>query len=468
MTGPSDHSHSSWRLLALAMTMLLPSLGTSIANVALPSLETAFAAPFGQVQWVILSYLLAVTTLIVGVGRLGDLIGRRQLLLGGIGIFALASAGAALAPGLWVLIAARTIQGLGAAIMMALTVASVNDVVPKERTGSAIGLLGTVSAIGTALGPSLGGALLSWASWPAVFAVMAGAGLVTFLVGLRLLPASPASEQKPISFDFPGMMLLALSLGGYALSTTLGGAHPGPLNAGLAGLSVVGITAFVIVENRTADPLVRIELLLERGLGASLVSLGLVSAIMMTTLVVGPFYLSDALGLGPVQTGLVMSIGPGIAALVGLPAGRLVDSFGSAKVMVLGLTGVIAGTALMTVLPSWFGVAGYVGGLALITAGYALFQAANNTGVMAGATKDERGLTSALLGLSRNLGLITGASAMGAVFALSRQGFATFGLAPGSASGLQVTFALAAALALGAMSTTLWSSPHRSPRKATD
>ena len=460
MKGPSDHSRFSWRLLALAMAMLLPSLGTSIANVALPSLETAFAASFSQVQWVILSYLLAVTTLIVGVGRLGDLVGRRQLLLGGIGIFALASAAAALAPSLWVLVAARAIQGLGAAIMMALTVASVSDVVPQERTGSAIGLLGTVSAVGTALGPSLGGALLSWASWPAVFAVMAGAGLVTFLVGLRMLPASPASEQKPTSFDFPGMMLLALSLGAYALSTTLGGGHPGPLNAGLAALSVVGVTAFVIVENRTAEPLVRIELLRERGLGAGLVSLGLVSAIMMATLVVGPFYLSDALGLGPVQTGFVMSIGPGIAALIGLPAGRLVDSFGSSKVMVFGLGGVIAGTALMTVLPSWFGVAGYGGGLALTTAGYALFQAANNTGVMAAATKDQRGLASALLGLSRNLGLITGASAMGAVFALSRQGFAALGLVPGSGSGLQVTFALAAALALGAMSMTLWSLPR--------
>jgi MFS family permease len=457
MTGPSDRFRSSWRLLALAMAMLLPSLGTSIANVALPSLETAFVAPFGQVQWVVLSYLLAITTLIVGVGRLGDLVGRRQLLLGGIGIFALASVGATLATSLWMLVAARAIQGLGAAIMMALTVASVSDVVPKERTGSAIGLLGTVSAIGTALGPLLGGALLSWAGWQAVFAVMAGAGLVTFLVGLRMLPASKASEQKPMSFDFPGMMLLALSLGAYALSTTLGGGHPGPLNAGLAVLSVVGVTAFVIVENRTADPLVRIELLRERGLGACLVSLGLVSAIMMATLVVGPFYLSDALGLGPVQTGLVMSIGPGVAALIGLPAGHIVDSFGSSKIMVFGLGGVIAGTALMTVLPSWFGVAGYVGGLALTTAGYALFQAANNTSVMASASKDQRGLISALLGLSRNLGLITGASAMGAVFAVSRQGFATLGLAPGSGSGLQVTFALASALALGAMSMTLWS-----------
>jgi len=92
MTGKTDHGHYSWRLLPLALAMLLPSLGTSIANVALPSLESAFGAPFGEVQWVVLAYLLAVTTLIVGVGRLGDLVGRRPLLLGGVGFFALASA----------------------------------------------------------------------------------------------------------------------------------------------------------------------------------------------------------------------------------------------------------------------------------------------------------------------------------------------------------------------------------------
>jgi MFS family permease len=177
---------------------------------------------------------------------------------------------------------------------------------------------------------------------------------------------------------------------------------------------------------------------------------------MMTTLVVGPFYLSETLDLGPVEAGLVMSIGPGVAALVGLPAGRLVDARGSASVALLGVAGVVLGTGLMTVLPGCFGVAGYIGGLALITAGYGLFQAANNTSVMAGAEEDQRGLTSALLGLSRNLGLITGASAMGAVFALARRGFAPLGMLPGSGSGLQGTFLVATMLAVGAICIVLW------------
>ena len=153
--------------------MLLPSLGTSIANVALPTLAISFGATMAQVQWVVISYLLVVTSCIVGMGRLGDIIGRSRLLLTGMALFAAASAVSVLSPSLWILVTSRAVQGLGAAVMMALTIAMVGDMVPKERIGSAMGLLGTVSAVGTALGPSLGGVLIAAFGWPAVFAVLA-------------------------------------------------------------------------------------------------------------------------------------------------------------------------------------------------------------------------------------------------------------------------------------------------------
>jgi MFS family permease len=146
-----------WALVSLSLSMLLSSLGTSIANVGLPTLAEVFNASFQQVQWIVLAYLLAITTLVVSVGRLGDLIGRRRLLLSGIAVFTLASALCGLAPSLELLIGTRALQGLGAAVMMALTLAFVSETVSKEKTGSAMGLLGTMSAIGTALGPSLGG-----------------------------------------------------------------------------------------------------------------------------------------------------------------------------------------------------------------------------------------------------------------------------------------------------------------------
>src|SRR5262245_34619972 len=123
------------QLGALALTMLLPSLGTSIANVALPSLSQSFGADFAQVQWVVISYLLAVTTLIVGAGRLGDIFGRRRMLLAGIALFTIASLVCALAPSLMLLIAGRALQGAGAALMMSLAVALVGDAVANEQTG---------------------------------------------------------------------------------------------------------------------------------------------------------------------------------------------------------------------------------------------------------------------------------------------------------------------------------------------
>ena len=127
--------------------------------------------PSKTVQWIVLAYLLAITTLIVSVGRLGDITGRRRLLLAGIFVFTVASVLCGMAPTLWLLVAARAAQGLGAAVMMALTLAFVGETVPKEKTGSAMGLLGTMSAIGTALGPSLGGVLIAVLGWRAIFLV---------------------------------------------------------------------------------------------------------------------------------------------------------------------------------------------------------------------------------------------------------------------------------------------------------
>lgn len=439
-------------LAALSFAMLLPSLGTSIANVALPTLATVFQVPMANVQWVVIAYLLAVTTLIVSAGRLGDVLGRRRVLLFGIGLFAIASAGGALAQDLWLLVAFRAVQGLGAAMMMALTVASVSDMVPEDRTGSAMGLLGTVSAVGTALGPSLGGLLINSFGWPAVFGFMAAAGTGAFAFCHYAIPSDLTTRRNVVSnFDFLGMLLLTLSLGAYALASTLGVAASGLVSAGLVAVSLISLALFVAVERRAEKPLVQLTSLRNRALTAGLVSMGLISTVMMATLVVGPFYLTGVLGLDPVKTGLAMSVGPVVAALIGVPAGRLVEHFGETAVTIAGLIVATGGSVLMLLLPGAFGVAGYLGSLAMITAGYALFQAANNTTVMKTASAERRGVTSALLGLSRNLGLITGASAMGAVFAFGSMGGEILGLGTGGEAGLQATFAVATVLAGAAL-----------------
>ncbi|MGM9480180.1 MFS transporter [Roseateles sp. NT4] len=430
-------------LAALALCTLLPSLAVSSANVALPTLAAAFGAPFAAVQWVVLAYLLATTALIVGAGRLGDLVGRKRLLLAGIALFTTASTVCAMAPGLAWLIAARAVQGVGAAAMMALTLAFVGEAVPKARTGSAMGLLGTMSAVGTALGPSLGGLLIAGLGWRAIFAFNLPLGLLALLLVWRWLPADRRSAQAS-GFDLPGTALLAVALAAYALAMTL--------SLWLLVAAVVALLAFLHVETRAVSPLVRLDALREPPLAAALAANVVVAAVMMTTLVVGPFHLSRALGLSTASVGLLMSVGPVVSAFSGVPAGRLVDRFGARRASLFGLAGMLAGGLLLSLLPAGGGAAAYVGPLLLITPGYALFQAANNTAVMANVEAARRGVVSGLLNLSRNLGLVTGASLMAAVFAAAT-GTASLMTATAAAvaRGTQLSFGLSAVLLLVAL-----------------
>ncbi|MET0845204.1 MAG: MFS transporter [Pseudomonas sp.] len=445
----TPHSRSvRWALASLSLSMLMPSLDTSIANAGLPTLSQALDASFQEVQWVVLAYLLAITTLIVSVGRLGDLVGRRRLMLGGIAIFTLASLACGLAPSLWWLVAARAVQGLGAAIMLALTVALVGETVPKARTGSAMGLLGTMSAIGTTLGPSLGGVLISGFGWQAIFLVNLPLGILNGVLAYLYLPADrqmPKIERG--GFDVAGFLMLALTLGAYALAMTLGEGVWGSLNLALLLITVVGSGIFLYIEATVASPLIKLALLRDRGLSASLAMTMLVSTVMMATLVVGPFYLSGALGLNAALVGLVLSVGPLVAALAGVPAGRLVDRFGAQRMSVSGLVAMALGAGVMSVMPTRFGIIGYLAPIAVITASYALFQAANNTSLMTGVSQDQRGIIAGLLSLSRNLGLISGASVMGAVFALASSTLDVTSAAPQAlARGMAITFAVAAGL----------------------
>jgi MFS family permease len=182
-------------------------------------------------------------------------------------------------------------------------------------------------------------------------------------------------------------------------------------------------------------------------LRSGLATSALVSTVMMATLVVGPFYLSRALGLDAALVGLVVSVGPVVVALTGVPAGRMADRFGAQRVIIIGLVGIAAGSFMLALAPAALGIPGYVGPLVVITTGYALFQTANNTLVMADLRPDQRGAISGMLNLSRNLGLITGASVMGAVFAFASQATHISAAHPEAvAGGMRITFAVAGVL----------------------
>jgi EmrB/QacA subfamily drug resistance transporter len=433
-------------IAGLSITMLMPSLDTSIANASLPALAGAFGASFQQVQWIVLAYLLAVTTSVVGAGRLGDIVGRRRLLLAAIAVFTIASACCGLAPSLALLLIARGAQGVGAAAMVALAIALVADTVPKAQTGATMGLLGSMSAVGTALGPSLGGTLTATLGWPAIFLVNVPIGVLAFELIRRNVTGGDERSPDQI-FDVSGTALLAVAVGAIALAMTRAPGSNPQLGVALIVTALVALAAFYVVESRSANPIVPFAAMRQGGVRAGLAGSLLVSSVMMTTLVIGPFYLTRALGMTTLSAGFVLSIGPLISALSGLPAGRFVDRIGAHRMMIAGLAGISTGAALLALLPSSIGIAGYAGPIALMTSSYATFQAANNTAIMSSIGAGDRGSVAGLLSLSRNLGLSAGAAIMGAIFARAVGSSDLILAAPDAiAGGMRVTFGIAASV----------------------
>jgi MFS family permease len=371
----------------LILAMLLASLGASIVNVALPTLANALSASFADAQTVVSAYLITLTATVVISGRLGDRFGSRRMLLLGLAVYFAGSLGGGVAPDLPWLIAARALQGTGGAFLMTLSLALARQTAKETQIGRMMGLMGTASAVGTVIGPSLGGLLLPAFGWRAVFWAQAPLAAVAF--GFAFL-ALPKEAQK---------------------------------------VKVVAATP---------------RLALSTGLAINLLANLLVAAVMMTTLVVGPFYLRLALGLQERMTGLIMAIGPVISIFSGIPSGRLVDAHGSHRVLGFGLSLMAVGSLLLALLPNMIGALGYVMAILVLTPGYQLFQAANNTAAMADARADQRGAVSGLLSLSRNLGLLGGASIMGMVFTLGVGTSDLAHVAPASiADGIRVTFLLA-------------------------
>lgn len=439
-------------IASLALTMLLASLGVSIPNIALPSISKHFGAVFSQTQLIIVGYLLAVTVLIVAAGKIGDIFGRKRIFLVGIGLFSVAAIASGLSQSLWMIIFARIIQGLGAAILMSMSIALISDSVKKEKIGSAMGLMGTMSAVGTASGPSLGGFLINTFGWRSVFVLMATIGVLSFFMAKRFVNAE---KEKNIfvesKIDFFGMFVLGIALTSYSVGVTLNGGHFTATNWALILVAVFSIFTFVKIEKGLQNPLLHLDLFswaLSSNLGMNII----VSTVMMSTLIVGPFYLSKGLELSPLIVGSVMSVGPLLSMITGIPAGKVVDSFGAKSVTKGGLFLMASGTSALFILPGIFGLYGYISSILILSPGYQLFQASNNTAVMEKVSEKERGVVSGLLSLSRNIGLISGASVMGSIFSFAT-GVTDISTASPSAlsAGMKSTFLVATALLLIAM-----------------
>jgi len=452
----------------LALSVLVASLGTSAANVALPTISRELDGTFAQTQWVALAYLLTMTATSLTVGHLGDLLGRRRILWIGIALFTTAAALCAVAPTLWMLIAARALQGIGAAVMMALPLARARDLVAPERLGRVMGLLGTTAAVGTASGPALGGLLITVAGWPMIFAAMVPLGLLTAALTGTSGRDVEGGRTAHRGFDLGGVLLLTAAVALYTLGATGAGTGESWSTLPLLGGAVVVGALFMLRESRAAHPLLPPSLLRNRrvSLGAALNLV--VGTVMMSTLVVGPFFLAGGLHLEPAAIGATMAAGPLASICTGVIAGRVVDRFGTRRTTSSGLVAMVLGTLALALLPALWGLPGYITGTVLLAPGYQLFLAANNTGVLSATSADRRGVTSGLLGLSRNLGLVTGASVLAALFATASGSPDIAAASPEAlTTALRTTFLVTAALLAAAVLSLTTVREGSAPREPT-
>ncbi|HVI36432.1 MAG TPA: MFS transporter, partial [Gaiellales bacterium] len=401
-------------LAIVLVAEIMDLLDSTVITIAAPTVRHELGGSTATMQWWAAGYTLAFGVFMIIGGRLGDVFGRRRIFVVGIVGFTAASAACALAPSPDFLVVMRVLQGGFGALLIPQGLGMIKTVFPPSEMGGAFAAFGPVMGLAAVGGPILAGWLVSadllGTGWRMIFLVNLPLGILNVLLAYRFLPVDRRREttEQRAGFDAVGTLLLAVTLAAYALAMTIGRGQFGPLNIALLLAAVVGAGSFVLVEARVASPLIRLAMFREPVLRASLAMSALVSTVMMATLVVGPFYLARGLGLQTALVGLVLSAGPLVAALTGVPAGRIVDRFGAQRMTVVGLVGIACGSSVLSMMPVRFGIAGYIAPIVVITASYALFQAANNTAIMTDIHPDQRGVISGMLSLSRNLGLITG------------------------------------------------------------
>jgi EmrB/QacA subfamily drug resistance transporter len=388
-------------------------LDASIVTVALPRMGRDLHVSLGAVEWVALAYLLVLVATVATVGRIADAVGRKLLYVYGFGVFTAGSVLCGLAPTLTVLIAARVLQAIGAAMLQANSVALITEAMPRPILGRAIGVQGSAQALGLALGPAVGGILLSLAGWRLIFLVNVPAGVIGLALGWFLLPRS-RSRRELGAPDIIGAVLLALAAMGPLVYLSLAGREGyanGLLLAFLAG-GIVAALAFVRRERRVRAPLIDLSILRCRGLPSGLGSTLVSYLALFGTLFIVPYYLS-ADGDSAALIGLQLAVLPVAIGMTAPIAGRLVNGVGA---RLLTASGLILAAAGMLGIALLHDTPGILTGLALIGIGLGCFTPANNAAVMSASPPGHAGVTGGVLNMSRGLGTALGVALAGALF----------------------------------------------------
>jgi EmrB/QacA subfamily drug resistance transporter len=401
------------------MGSFMSGLDSSISNTVLPVIATSLHADVADVQWVVSIYLLVLSGLLLSFGRLGDLRGYRRVYLLGFGLFIASSAACAFASSVGMLIAARGVQAVGAALLAANSPAILTTAFPESRRGRVLGMQVTAVYLGLAIGPSLGGWLTTTFSWNAVFLVNVPVGIATFLLALRVLPHDrPAAAPGNDRFDLPGAITFTTGL--VLLVFGLNQAHQwGWTSLALAmcmGCAVLVLAAFVWIEMGSASPMLDLRLFTNRRFSLPVTSATLNYMSVFAMMFLLPFYLIQARGLSPAAAGLVLTAQPVVMAATASFSGALSDRIGSRLPATVGMCLIAVGLGVLSRLGLETPLVAIAGALLVIGLGVGLFSTPNTSAALGAAPRRQRGIASGVLATARNLGMVIGVGIAGAIF----------------------------------------------------
>jgi EmrB/QacA subfamily drug resistance transporter len=424
----AESRHYPWFVVAtVCVGAFLGQLDASIAGLVLPTLESTFRAPVAAVEWVAIAYLLVLAALVVPLGRLSDLAGRKMLYTLGFIVFVGGSALCGFAPDLVWLIVFRAVQAVGAAMLQANSVAIITAAIERRRLGRAIGVQAAAQAVGLSIGPSVGGFIIDAFDWRWVFFLAVPFGLVGAVLGWLVLPqtsraAVRAAHRAQDRFDWAGAALIGPSVALVLAALTFGNVW-GWLSAPMAlviGLAIALMVLFVAAERRAASPLVDLDLFKSHVFSVGIVAGVLSYGVLFGSLFLMPFYLERIAGRTPAETGLLLSPIPLAIAVLAPIAGALTDRVGSRAPRTIGMITATVALACLAALPT--GPSSAIGpilvALALLGAGLGLFTPPNNSSIMGTVPRNRLGTAGGILNMSRSVGTSLGVAVTGAVLAL--------------------------------------------------
>ena len=335
---------------AVCIGAFMGQLDASIVTLAFPSLEHAFHAGIGAVTWVGLSYLVTLVALVTVVGRFADMAGRKLLYVYGFGVFVLGSAACGLAPDLAALDGFRVAQGVGAAMLQANSLAIINLAVPRAALPRAIGVQGAAQALGLALGPSVGGALIAAGGWRLIFLVNVPVGVVGVATGLAFIPRSRHLRER-VPLDWTGLALFVPAVAALLVAISVG-ERWGWGSGGVVALLCAGAAAsvgFLARERRARHPMLDLGLFRRRAFSCGVASALLAYLVTFGVLLVAPYLFERALALGPGAAGLDVMAMPLALGVVALVAGHLAGRVGLRALTTLGLVLVAAALGVLAI-----------------------------------------------------------------------------------------------------------------------